>query len=127
MDKHKIGQVVRNLISNSLKFCQKPGTVHIKVDVISSIDLHRNLMSQESEKPIPMHLEPKKYRYFRKSSVISPIYIENEDCEYYFRVSVKDDGAGLSEVCMIIIFMSFSSFNSFLYINHILHFNHIWK
>ena len=50
MDKHKIGQVIRNLISNSLKFCQKPGTVNIKVDVISSNDLECDVSCKESKK-----------------------------------------------------------------------------
>ena len=112
MDKHKIGQVIRNLISNSLKFCQKPGTVNIKVDVVSSSDLEFDTASKKRKSNtykrncctrIP----------FMKSSIIHPITKRDDDCEYYFRVSVTDDGTGISEVIIIkTIFMWNYSFIS---------------
>ena len=71
VDSHKLHQVIGNLVSNALKFTQKPGTVQVEADVVS-----REQLLEVSDN-------------FQPEELIA---------EQYFRVRVTDKGAGISKV-----------------------------
>ena len=100
-DRYKLSQVVRNLISNALKFVAKPGGV-----VIIDIDLvfHHNLKdilpyyAQQSQKK-QTQTDMTKQKDMEK--------IPNENnysgVTNYIRFSVTDNGAGISKVSILYI------------------------
>ena len=105
VDQNKFSQVIRNLISNALKFCQKPGIVNVEVDVVpvSSYDV------------LGVFVERRKtFRSVQRLSQVTPITDQNSiayehesniDTDYYLRLTVTDDGAGISVVCAIMILL----------------------
>lgn len=102
IDKHKLGQVIRNLISNSLKFCSKPGVVNIKVDVVSA-DSYADIVNSETSGKSVNSDSVKgniNVKVFKKKNTIYAVNSDDDvpDMKYYLRVSVQDDGAGISEV-----------------------------
>jgi signal transduction histidine kinase len=49
-DKHKFSQVIRNVISNALKFSQRPGVVQVNVDVVTENECLDNKFLTVSDK-----------------------------------------------------------------------------
>ena len=86
VDKHKLSQVIRNLISNGLKFCKRDdGCVTVEVDVISFDTFIEIVINNQSS-------NDKKHKTRR---------IQNMDTlndTQYLRLTVTDDGAGISKV-----------------------------
>jgi len=77
IDKQKIAQVVRNLMSNALKFTPKGGRITIK----SAVTL----------------IAPKS----RSADVITTAMANTSLSPPYFRFEVTDTGPGISAVCLI--------------------------
>ena len=101
MDQNKLSQVIRNLISNALKFCQKPGIVNVEVDVVpvsAYADLNANTSHSSNRS------KANKWNFRSNNQVTIEVAPENiasaqeTDSNYYIRLSVIDDGAGISEV-----------------------------
>ena len=84
-DQYKLSQVVRNLVSNALKFTSKPGTVKVSVDVISA----------DSNEVARMLADIKG---MAKSS-------------FYLRISVTDSGCGISKENQAQLFGGIIQFN----------------
>ena len=111
IDKNKLGQVIRNLISNSLKFCSKPGVVDIKVDVISADNYADIVNSETSEKSVTNDTVKStsninNVKVFKKKNTVYAVNSDEDvpDMKYYLRVSVQDDGAGISEVKHYVVY-----------------------
>ena len=98
-DRYKLSQVVRNLISNALKFVAKPGGV-----VIIDIDLvfHHNL---KDILPYSAQQSQKKQTQtdMTKQKDMEKINNENSGVTNYIRFSVTDNGAGISKVSILYI------------------------
>ena len=77
MDRHQLSQVVRNLVSNAIKFSAEESSIKISVDVVSN-EFAENTFND-------MHLQNK--AVFKK-----------ERAAHYVRFSVTDKGAGISKV-----------------------------
>ena len=109
-DPHKLSQVIRNLISNGLKFCKKPGIVSVEVDIVSAIavcdKIHIKNSASSSQKENRMKcLQQLMNLVTMKTSVSNNIATGNENKEVeikYLRLSVKDDGAGISKVILTV-------------------------
>ena len=74
MDRHQLSQVVRNLVSNAIKFSAEESSINISVDVISNEFAENELR------------------------VKSKIIFKKERAAHYVRFSVTDKGAGISKV-----------------------------
>ena len=85
--------MIRNLISNALKFCQKPGMIKVEVDVVPTT-MYNDLENHS----LKSHLSDKAWNYRHQSSKVSCCL---DDLDYYLRVSVIDDGTGISKVYTI--------------------------
>ena len=95
VDKHKLSQVIRNLISNALKFCQKPGMIKVEVDVVPTT-MYSDLESSSLKSNQAIIKKALSYRH--QSSKVSCCL---DDLDYYLRMSVTDDGTGISKVILI--------------------------
>ena len=110
VDPNKFCEVIRNLLSNALKFCQKPGFVNVEVDVVpvSSYDYLNNTSNTTS---LHSSKSNKKWNLFSSSvrnnqADVVVVDDENEDSfDYYLRLTVTDDGAGISEVRILESYM----------------------
>ena len=93
-DRNKFVQVIRNLISNALKFCRKPGVIKVNADVVPACtypDLHlKHRNKNKNSFRFPTR------RGLRKQSDLSD---ETNCTDYFWRFSVTDDGVGISAVC----------------------------
>ena len=84
-DQYKLRQVVRNLVSNALKFTSKPGTVKVVVDVISA----------DSDEV---------------ARLLADIKGMAKSC-FYLRISVTDSGCGISKENQAQLFGGIIQFN----------------
>ena len=75
-DHHQLSQVVRNLVSNAIKFSQNESSVKVTVDVVTSDDtsLDRIIVNK-----------------------IQLLTVKEKQI-YFIRLSVTDTGAGISKV-----------------------------
>ena len=89
-DRNKFVQVIRNLISNALKFCRKPGAIKVDADVVLACT-YPDLQSKNRSKKRFMFPT----RNLKKKSSLQD---ETGCTDYYWRLSVTDDGVGISEV-----------------------------
>ena len=100
-DPYKISQVVRNLLSNALKFTRERGTVRIIVSLENSsaelgatanggADIEAGTSTQTAAA-----LGKALRRYVRRQS---EVYAEST----HLVISVEDSGAGISTVCMYV-------------------------
>lgn len=105
VDKSKISQVIRNFISNAVKFTPRGGDIHIKLKFKYNNDF--DMISNALDKTnIPTNLTPSSY--FQKMKVHAefsenPETRNNTDSRKdlvagYLIVEVTDNGAGISQV-----------------------------
>ena len=104
-DVHKLSQVIRNLVSNALKFCKKPGIVSVEVDVIADTtrhelyDKHDTVTNQHKHSACLrscLSTDPTKTQ--------SVIVTDHDDSmRQYIRLAVTDNGAGISKVNMFYV------------------------
>ena len=80
VDRHQLSQVVRNLVSNAIKFSADESTVKVSVDVISS-DSAENTVNE-------LHMQ-------------NMVAFKKNRAAHYIRFSVTDKGAGISKVSII--------------------------
>ena len=80
VDRHRLSQVVHNLVSNAIKFSAEESTVKVSVDVISG-DSAENTSHD-------LHMQNK-------------IIFKQNRVAHYIRFSVTDTGAGISKVTII--------------------------
>ena len=104
VDKNKISQVIRNLLSNALKFCRKPGIIKVEVDVVPVSTY--NEMKHDTHRYSSRLCRTCNFRPTKDAQTILC-----DESTYYLRLSVTDDGAGISEVtlCTYIYFSEFLS------------------
>ena len=84
-DKQKLGQVMRNLISNALKFTPSGGTVTVRAVSVTAV---QQLGTQRSKRTFLISEEPTKV--LPKSMA--------QTTSYSFKFEVSDSGAGISQV-----------------------------
>jgi signal transduction histidine kinase len=105
IDKHKMTQVIRNLLSNALKFSPPDGTIYVTMEIIDAAD-----WTEEMTLPIPVTSSKSTTDYI--ATVASKLFPSSWICNNFLsksstskiRVSVQDFGAGISVVsCYIII------------------------
>jgi hypothetical protein len=95
IDPHKIAQVIRNLMSNALKFTRPSGSVRVALNVVEVED---ELHAQASNAPST----PSSFKIFsRRSGVqfVQPMLAPT----YALTVSVTDTGAGISIVSLSLL------------------------
>jgi signal transduction histidine kinase len=105
-DFHKLKQVIRNIISNALKFTREGGsvTVTLTLENYSFFDL------SSSTTTMMMPIKDEKNRSENTSITIGSPYNSVNDGEnmnsfvdkYYIKLSVEDSGPGISEVYSIV-------------------------
>jgi len=100
-DFHKLKQVIRNIISNALKFTREGGSVTV------TLTLEKNSYFNSSTTTTMMSTKNEKNRFEKTSITIDSPYIslnggENMNSsfveKYYIKLSVEDSGPGISEV-----------------------------
>ena len=120
-DKHKLSQVIRNLVSNALKFTPKGGNVRIEVQCVQeggSTKEHSDYLKENESMVSSLHsrhnLEQPLHHLRRMGSSTrvrkllhglnrsrigpSSLYGGATLMEKYLKVLVTDNGAGISEV-----------------------------
>ena len=87
-DPNKLGQVIRNLVSNSIKFTPRNGLVAVELQLIDGRALMpmRRAASQRSVS-----------RAAAAPALIPPLHTDLYS-DVFLRVTVKDTGAGLKKV-----------------------------
>ena len=89
-DKHKLGQVIRNLVSNALKFTPRDGTVTIKAEC---------LVPKPEDPPPPKPHRLSSYgRMWGSGNAVSAIDVPSHRITHALRIQVTDTGAGISKV-----------------------------
>jgi len=100
-DFHKLKQVIRNIISNALKFTREGGSVTV------TLTLEKNSYFNSSSTTTMMSTKNEKNRFEKTSITIDSPYISLNDGEnmnssfvekYHIKLSVEDSGPGISEV-----------------------------
>ena len=99
-DFHKLKQVIRNIISNALKFTREGGSVTV------TLTLEKNSYFNSSSTTTMMSTKDEKNRFEKTSITIGSSYTSLNDGEnmnsfvekYYIKLSVEDSGPGISEV-----------------------------
>ena len=89
MDKNKYTQVIRNLLSNALKFCRKPGIVKVEVDLVP-VSAYNGIEHNTRHVYSSRVCNVCNFRTSEKITI--------DESTHYLRISVTDDGAGISEV-----------------------------
>lgn len=104
-DFHKLKQVIRNIISNSLKFTREGGSVTV------TLTLEKNSFFDSSSTTTMMSTKNEKNRSEKTSITIGSPYTSSlndgenmNSCNenYYIKLSVEDSGPGISEVYSIV-------------------------
>ena len=99
-DFHKLKQVIRNIISNALKFTREGGSVTV------TLTLEKNSYFNSSSTTTMMSTKDEKNRFEKTSITIGSSYTSMNEGEnmnsfvekYYIKLSVEDSGPGISEV-----------------------------
>jgi signal transduction histidine kinase len=95
-DFHKLKQVIRNIISNALKFTREGGSVTV------TLTLEKNSYFNSSTTTTMMSTKNEKNRFEKTSITIDSPYISLNDSsfveKFYIKLSVEDSGPGISEV-----------------------------
>jgi signal transduction histidine kinase len=126
-DKFKMDQVIRNLISNALKFTAPGGAVTLKASFVYRADAESARSARQAEATVlnvlasdsPARRLSKKHRYFQRSSATVPL--ESVSCQSndsysdplsgYLAVVVTDTGAGISKQNQIRLFKEIVQFS----------------
>ena len=91
MDINKFSKVLRNLVSNAIKFTPAKGTVSVQVELTKTSTLPTEWLEGNAENV---------WKYAKARSEIHRAVLESGLQLYGFvRISVTDTGVGLSEVC----------------------------
>ena len=102
--------MIRNLISNALKFCKKPGNITVEADVIPVDSYHDYQVAGDSK--ISSKSKLRRWLEGRRNQQLSSVpdatitSLDDTQSEYYLRLSVIDDGAGISQVPFISIIIN---------------------
>ena len=84
VDRNQLSQVVRNLVSNAIKFSGKDSSVKINIDIMPTDLLLKYSMSNK------LHIQNK-------------IFVNNKKIINFVKFSVTDMGAGISKVIDYIV------------------------
>ena len=84
-DKHKLGKVFRNLLSNAMKFTPKYGRIEVTASALVPIATYEHQRQVSTLRP-----------FFK--STVAPAVDENNRATHMLRIHVKDNGAGISKV-----------------------------
>lgn len=105
IDKYKIGQVLRNLLSNALKFTPPKGKITIWAEILRQDDMIENSSpSSYGKNLIP---EEKKNKFSSKFSGLL-----KKSMTQYIRICVKDSGVGISKANQKLLFNEIIQFNA---------------
>jgi len=84
-DKHKLGKVFRNLLSNAMKFTPKYGHIVVTASALVPVAVYEHQRQGSTLRP------------FLKSTV-APVVGGHNRATHMLRIDVKDNGAGISKV-----------------------------
>ena len=108
-DKHKLGQVMRNLVSNGIKFTGAGGTIAVKLSMVSGKS-NANAPPTESNSrwwclstlygtKAAKHPSGLAKRDIYVAGHGQRLAVGEDGMEQFLRIEVIDSGAGISKVC----------------------------
>jgi len=102
-DIHKLKQVVRNIISNALKFTRGDGIVTINLTIDYKESCNCNNAVDDSEHQQQQQQLNQEHRVIdfiddlTRSNKINPSSMNNDN-KYFLKMTVKDNGPGITKV-----------------------------
>ena len=98
-DPHKVAQVIRNLVSNALKFTSSGGLVTVTMSVEENDCLEsKDTTAIETGAIARNWTVLQRYLPCFREEAFNRIYSFRDNSKYTLVLSVKDSGAGISEV-----------------------------
>lgn len=111
MDKNKISQVLRNLLSNSIKFTPKHGNVQILLKMCTVDPATRSYYSASSSKHGVFNNRSSSSRKSLPTNVVAPEPADSEHSVVAV-ITVRDTGVGLSADNQKLLFNEYVQFNA---------------
>ena len=98
-DPHKLAQVIRNLVSNALKFTSSGGLVTVTMSVEeSNMVVDYDGVEIGTDKFIGREVFWSQFFPFFRKEIFQQKYSVPENVKHFLVLSVTDSGAGISEV-----------------------------
>ena len=98
-DPHKLAQVIRNLVSNALKFTSSGGLVTVTMSFEeSNMSVENDVVETGTDKFIGGKVFWSRFFPFFRKEIFQQKYSVPENVKHLLVLSVTDSGAGISEV-----------------------------
>ena len=111
VDRSKMSQVIRNVVSNALKYNASGGSVRVKVDVIPVSEFDENMVSSKSMSHHKSNSFRSRTMNSRRVGVAPPSKPDEPASSHYLRIRVSDNGIGIAKEDQVNLFRGIIQFS----------------